>query len=266
MVNAPLCILTIAGSDSGGGAGIQADMRAIRSIGAHALTAVTAITAQDTRGISAWRPVPARMIAAQVESAFRGFQVAAVKTGMLPGATAIRTVARALARFPSVPLVVDPVFSSSSGTRFLPDAGIRVLRRELLPLASVITPNWAEAAKLSGIAIRTHAHAAKAAVRIASESGRPVLVKGGHGPGKLCRDCLAMPDTAVVWFENPRIDTRNTHGTGCVLSAGIATWLGRGADLVSAVRLSQALLQRALARGRGLDWGRGRGPALYGSR
>jgi hydroxymethylpyrimidine/phosphomethylpyrimidine kinase len=265
-VNAPLCILTIAGSDSGGGAGVQADQRTIRSIGCHALTAVTAVTAQDTRGISAWRPVPEALIAAQVSSALGGYAVAAVKTGLLPGPGAVRAVAKALGGHPSVPLVVDPVLSSSSGTRFLSDAGIRVLLARLIPRASLVTPNWAEAALLTGMPLRTYAQASRAALRLASDSGSPVLVKGGHGPGRACRDCLAMPDGAVLWFENTRIETRNTHGTGCVLSAAIASWLGRGADLVTAVRLGESFLQRALVRGSALDWGRGRGPAFFGIR
>ncbi len=265
-MKAPLCILTIAGSDSGGGAGIQADMRTIRSIGGHALTAVTAVTAQDTVGVSAWWPVPDSMIAAQVESALAGFPVAAAKTGLLPGAGAVRAVARVLAGSPATQLVVDPVLSSQSGTRFLPEAGIRALRRHLLPRASLVTPNWPEAAAISGLPVRTYAHAERAALRISAECGRPVLVKGGHSGDGTCRDCLAMPNATVVWFENPRIDTLNTHGTGCVLSAAIATWLGRGADVISAVRLAESFLQRALMRGRGLDWGRGRGPAFFGNR
>ena len=265
-MSAPLCILTIAGSDSGGGAGIQADIRTIRSIGAHALTAVTAVTAQDTERITALWPVPDAVIAAQIASALGGFPVAAAKTGLLPGASSVRTVARALARFPAIQLVVDPVVSSTSGTRFLTDAGIRALRRHLLPKASLVTPNWPEAAAISGLPVRTYAHAERAALRIAAECGRPVLVKGGHSQGAVCRDCLAFPNATVAWFENPRIETANTHGKGCVLSAAIASWLGRGADVASAVRLAQSFLQRALVRGRGLDWGRGRGPAFYGSR
>jgi hydroxymethylpyrimidine/phosphomethylpyrimidine kinase len=265
-MKSPFCVLTIGGSDSGGGAGIQADGRAIRAIGGHALTAITAVTAQDTERISAWRPVPDALIGAQVASALHGYPVAAVKTGLLPGPGAVRAVAAALAAARYIPLVVDPVLSSSSGTRFISEPGIRAMRRLLLPVAAVITPNWPEAAALTGLPVGTHAQAETAAHRLAAECRRPVLVKGGHGPGKVCRDCLATPDDVTVWFEGPRVATRNTHGTGCVLSAAIAAWLGRGADLVAAVRLAQSFLQRALVRGRGLDWGRGRGPAFYGLR
>jgi hydroxymethylpyrimidine/phosphomethylpyrimidine kinase len=265
-MNAPFCVLTVAGSDSGGGAGIQADQRTIRSIGGHALTAVTAVTAQDTRRIAAWRPVPDALIRAQIDSALGGYPVSAIKTGLLPGIGAVRAVAGALARFPSIPLVVDPVLASSSGTRFLSDAGIRALRRVLFPRAFLITPNWPEAAALTGRPVRTHGQAEAAAARLSAESGRPVLVKGGHAEGILCRDCLAMPGGGILWFEGPRIATVNTHGTGCVLSAAITAWLGRGARLAEAVRLAQSFLQRALIRGRGLDWGKGSGPAFYGTR
>ena len=206
------------------------------------------------------------LIAAQIASALGGYPVAAVKTGLIPGAGAVRAIAAALSKAPAIPLVVDPVIASESGTVFLPPAGIKALKKSLMPIASLITPNWPEAALLSGMGVRTHAQAEKAARRIASECGRPVLVKGGHGPGITWRDCLAMPDGGAVWFEGPRIATRNTHGTGCVLSAAIASWLGRGADLAWAVKLGQSFLQRALLRGRGLEWGGGRGPAFYGKR
>jgi hydroxymethylpyrimidine/phosphomethylpyrimidine kinase len=265
-VNAPFCVLTIAGSDSGGGAGIQADQRTIRAIGGHALTAITAVTAQDTRRITTWGVVPDGLIRAQVESALAGYPVAAIKTGLLPGPGAIRAVAAGLSRFPSIPLVVDPVLASSSGTRFLSAAGARSLRKALFPRAFLITPNWPEAAAFSGLPVRTHAQAEKAGVLMARDCGRPVLVKGGHAPGPLCRDCLAMPSGDTLWYEFPRIASNNTHGTGCVLSAAIAAWLGRGANLTEAVRLAQSFLQRALIRGRGLDWGGGRGPAFYGTR
>jgi hydroxymethylpyrimidine/phosphomethylpyrimidine kinase len=265
-VKPPLCVLTIAGSDSGGGAGIQSDLRTIRALGGHGLTAVTAVTAQDTERISAWEPVQDALIAAQIASAFGGYPVASVKTGLLPGTRAVLAVAAALARGPAVPLVVDPVLSSTSGTRFISKAGILELRRKLMPLASLVTPNWPEAAALTGLPVRTHAEAQRAAHRLVSLCCRPVLVKGGHGRGSSCRDCLATVDGATLWFEGARIDTRNTHGTGCVLSTAIAAWLGRGADLPDAVRLAQSFLQRALLRGRAIDWGRGRGPAFYAAR
>ncbi len=265
-MNAPFCILTIAGSDSGGGAGVQSDVRTIRAIGGHGLTAITAVTAQDTERITAWQPVADKLITAQIRSALGGFPVAAIKTGLLPGPGAVRAVALALSRGPAIPLVVDPVLASSSGTRFISKSGALALRRRLFPIATVVTPNWPEAAELTGLPVGSHAQAEDAAHALAAECRRPVLVKGGHSPGKDCRDCLATPDGATQWFASVRITTRNSHGTGCVLSAAIAAWLGRGATLAEAVRLAQSFLQRALVRGRGLDWGPGRGPAFYGTR
>ena len=265
-MKSPFCVLSIAGSDSGGGAGIQADQRTVRALGGHALTAITAVTAQDTRRVVAWRPVPARLVLAQVEASLTGFPVAAVKTGLLPSAEVVRTVSRALREHTGLPLVVDPVLASSGGTVFLPKSGIRSLVDRLFPLASLVTPNWPEAALLSGLPVGSHAQAEKAGHLLAEACGSPVLVKGGHAPRGDCRDCLLLPDGAVVWFSHPRIATENTHGTGCVLSTAIAAWLGRGARLTEAVKLGQSFLAKALFRGRGLEWPGNRGPAFFGSR
>ena len=264
-MNSPFCVLTIAGSDSGGGAGVQVDQRTIRSIGGHALVEVAAVTAQDSRGVQAWERVSVSLIRAQIESALGGFTVSSVKTGLLPGAGAVRAAARALSQVPMLPLVVDPVLASSSGTVFLTKAGISALRSELLPLASLVTPNWPEAALLTGLPVGDFEQARRAATRLADDCGRPVLVKGGHAPGEICRDYLAVPGDEPVIFETLRIETKNTHGTGCVLSAAIASWLGRGASLQESVRLARSFLARALTRGRGIRWS-GRGTAYFGQR
>jgi hydroxymethylpyrimidine/phosphomethylpyrimidine kinase len=264
-MTAPFCVLTIAGSDSGGGAGIQADQRTIRALGGHALTAVTAVTAQDTRRVASWAPVSNALIGAQVASALAGFDVRAIKTGLLPGAGAVKAVAKALAGS-KAPLVVDPVLGATSGTRFLDEAGVRALRKFLLPRAMLVTPNWPEAAELSGRAVRTHAEAAAAARLLAADLGCAVLVKGGHAPRGNCRDCLATPDGTLTWFSVARVATPNAHGTGCVLSSALASWLGRGASVAEAVRSSQAFLRRGLVQSRRLDWGAGRGTAFYGTR
>jgi hydroxymethylpyrimidine/phosphomethylpyrimidine kinase len=265
-MNAPFCILTIAGSDSGGGAGIQADQRTIRALGGHALTAVTAVTAQDTKGVSAMEEVSSRLLKAQIRATLGGFPVAAIKTGLLPSTEAVRAVATALARHPGIPLVIDPVLASTSGTRFLSASGTRELRKRLFPKAALVTPNWPEAELLSGIRVGNYDEAERAALMLARECGRPVLVKGGHSSKGPCRDCLALPEGAVAWFANKRIATANTHGTGCVLSSAIAAWLGRGANLTDSIRFGQAFLQRALTRGSSINWGAGRGPAFFGSR
>lgn len=256
----PFCVLTIAGSDSGAGAGIQADARTIHALGGHALTAITAVTAQNTRGVTAWRAVPTALFTAQLDAVLDDFPVAAIKTGLLPGTAAVRAVVKALRRFPGLPLVVDPVLGSTSGTRFLPVAGLRVLQRELLPLATLVTPNWPEAAALTGREVRTFAEAEAAALALADAAGCAVLVKGGHAPGRICRDFLVTTDGRGRWFASPRVATRNTHGTGCVLSAAIAAGLARGLSLPVAVQHAREHLHRALLSGRRRHWGPGRGP------
>lgn len=260
----PVCVLTIAGSDSGGGAGVQADARTIHVLGGYALTAVTAVTAQNTRGVMAWRAVAVDLLSAQVEAVLGDFPVAAIKTGLLPGAAAVRAVARTLEKFPNVPLVVDPVIGSTSGTRFLSEAGLRVLKRELLPRAWLVTPNWPEAEALSGVRIANFDDAVEAARKILETGCRAVLVKGGHAPGARCQDVLVMAEGGVTRFESARITTRNTHGTGCVLSAAIATGLAGTMTMEETVRRARAFLRAALKAGNRRDWGEGTGPALAG--
>ena len=257
----PTCVLTIAGSDSGGGAGVQADARTIQALGAFPLTAISAITAQNTRGVRAWRPVATDLIAEQIAAVLGDFPVAAIKTGLLPGAAAVSAIAETLARFPKKPLVIDPVTGSTSGTRFLTMAGLRALKRDLLPRATLVTPNWPEIAALTGVEVRAFADAERAGRQLAEASGCAVLVKGGHAPGNACADCLVFVSGKVRWFRSPRIATRNTHGTGCVLSAAIATHLALGAALEVAVAKARIFLAQKLRTARRLSW-RGAGPAF----
>ena len=260
----PPCILTIAGSDSGAGAGVQADSRTIHALGGYALTAITAVLAQNLRGVTAWRATAPELIAAQIKAVLADFPVGAAKTGLLPGTAAVRAVARALKLRPKIPLIVDPVIGSTSGTRFLDTGGLRALQRELLPRATLATPNWPEAEALTGRRVRTHEDAAGAASWLAGEFGCAVLVKGGHATGTLCRDCLVTKNGRIRWFESPRIQTRNTHGTGCVLSAAIAAHLAGGEKLESAVARAHEFLWRSLRAGRKTRWGHGHGPAFAG--
>ena len=260
----PRCVLTIAGSDSGAGAGVQADARTIHALGGYALTAITAVTAQNTRGVQCWSPVASALLAAQLESVLGDFPVAAIKTGLLPGAAAVRIVAAALARHPKIPLVVDPMIGSTSGTRFLSPAARRTLKNELLPRATLVTPNWPEAAALTGRPVRTFIEAEQAGRNLAEQCGCAVLVKGGHGPGAMCRDCLILSDGTVHWFTARRIATRNTHGTGCVLSAAIAAELARGRTVLAAVETAREFLHGALRTGRFVRWGQGAGSAFSG--
>jgi hydroxymethylpyrimidine/phosphomethylpyrimidine kinase len=243
---------------------MQADARTIQALGGYALTAVTAVTAQTTRGVKAWRAVGTDLLRAQLEAVLGDFRVAAIKTGLLPGASAVRAVARAVNDFPELPLVVDPVIGSTSGTRFLSEGGLRVLKKELLPKAAMVTPNWPEAEALSGLRIESFNDAAKAARKILETGCGAVLVKGGHAPGGRCRDVLVWRGERGMmrWFSGARVKTPNTHGTGCVLSAAIATGLAKGATVEEAVRDARVFLINALKAGRRWDWGGGAGAAF----
>ncbi len=256
------CVLTIAGSDSGAGAGIQADARTVQALGGYATTAITAITAQNTRGVVAWRAVSPDLIAAQIAAVLEDFPIAAIKTGLIPGAAGVRAIAHALGQHRRVPLVIDPVLGSTSGTRFLPATGVRALKKELLPRATLVTPNWLEAAVLSGWPVNDFMEAEMAGSILAVEFGCAVLVKGGHAPGGSCRDCLVTGNGPARWFESERVPTQNTHGTGCVLSAAIACGLARGETIERAVTKAHAFLQKSLRAGRDVRWGSGAGPAF----
>lgn len=260
----PRCVLTIAGSDSGGGAGVQADARTIHALGGYACMAITAVTAQNTRGITAWRAEPTSLVVAQLEAVIADFPIVAIKTGLLPGAAAIRAVARAIASMPEIPFVLDPVIDSTSGTPFLDSAGLRALQQELLPRATLLTPNWPEAAALARRRINCYADAERAARALLEQYGCAVLVKGGHGPDrKSCRDCLVSGNGRMRWYASPRVATRNTHGTGCVLSAAIATALAHGVELENAVLAARSFLHRSLRAHRRDTWGAA-GPAFPG--
>lgn len=261
----PPVVLTIAGSDSGGGAGIQADSRAIHALGGFACTAITAITAQNTLGVRALLATPATLLSAQITAVLDDLPVAAVKTGLLPDAASVRVVARLLAAHPRLPLVVDPVIGSTSGTRFLDHEGLAALRELLLPRATLVAPNWPEAAALADVDVTDVFTANRAAEALRVATGAAILLKGGHSSEPdTCTDLLVHADGRAESFTGHRIETVNTHGTGCTLSAAIAAGLARGASLSDAVRGARDLLRAGLLAGRGLRWGAGAGPALGG--
>ena len=253
-------VLTIAGSDSGAGAGIQADSRTIRDLGGFALTALTAITVQTQKGVRRWQAVPSRLIGDQVRALTEDFEIGAIKTGLIPGTAAIDAIVAALSQARRAPLVVDPVMGSTSGSRFLSAPSLLRMRRRLFPRATLVTPNWPEAEALTGLTIRTVADATVAARRLSEASGAAVLVKGGHAPGRRCTDILVGPRGLVV-FDDARIRTVNTHGTGCVLSSAIACGLAKGLSIEDSVVLGRNVLRRSLEEGKRDRWG-GRGPAL----
>jgi len=251
--------LTIAGSDSGGGAGIQADLRTFFRYGVYGTSVVTAVTAQNTVGVHAWWEVPGEMVRAQLDAVFQDLPPRALKTGMLATGDVAAAVATALATAGAVPRVVDPVMTATSGDRLADDAVLRVLRESLIPGAALVTPNLHEAAALTGRPVRT-LDDQRAAARTLVESGgaRAALVKGGHASGSVLVDVLFDGE----WHElsHTRIATRGTHGTGCTLSAAVVASLALGRSLHDAVRDAVAYVQRAIAAAPALGAADGHGP------
>jgi hydroxymethylpyrimidine/phosphomethylpyrimidine kinase len=248
-------LLTIAGSDSGGGAGIQADLKTFAAFGGYGMSAVTAVTAQNTRTVRGLALVPAALVAAQIAAVAEDIGVDAAKTGMLGSAAIVRAVAAAVRRFALVPLVVDPVMVAKSGARLLDPRAISALRRELLPQAALVTPNLAEAEVLAGRAITSEAAMERAAVELYLALGAPVLIKGGHLPGRPV-DVLASP-AGLARFVGRRRPARATHGAGCTLSAAIAALLAAGRPLEDSIAEGKGYLEEAMARapriGRGVS-------------
>jgi hydroxymethylpyrimidine/phosphomethylpyrimidine kinase len=249
--------LTIAGSDSGGGAGIQADLRTFAAHGLHGTSALTAVTAQNSVGVTDWAAIAPRLVLAQIEAVATDMHVAATKTGMLANAEIIAAIAEAADRFELGPLVVDPVMVAKSGDRLLDAEAERAYVTRLLPRATLLTPNLLEAEALLGRPVRDLPAMRDAARALHAFGPRAVLVKGGALPGGEAVDVLFDGET-VVDLPAPRVDTRNTHGTGCTLSAAIAARLALGDGLLDAVRGAKTYLTEALRRS--YTVGRGRGP------
>lgn len=255
--------LTVAGSDSGGGAGIQADLKTFSALGVYGASVLAALTAQNTRGVQAIHEVPAAFVAAQLDSVFADLAVGAVKVGMLARPDAIEAVAEALADR-DVPVVLDPVMVATSGDRLLRPEAVETLRARLLPLAAIVTPNLPEAAALLDAPLAEDEAAMRAqAERLLALGPRAVLMKGGHGTGPESVDLLVEAGGRVTRLAAPRIDTPHTHGTGCTLSAAIAAGLARGLPLDAAVRAAKDYLTAALRAGRGLGIGSGHGPVHH---
>lgn len=243
----PPTALTIAGSDSGGGAGIQADLKTFRARGVHGLSAIAAVTSQNTRGVTAVHPVPLAHIRSQVAAVFDDFPIAAVKTGMLGSAAIVRLVAREMAARKPAWLVVDPVMIATSGARLLDADAIAVLVNELIPLADVLTPNLPEAEALLGHPVRSARDCEQAGDELRGLGAKAVLLKGGHGSGREVVDRF-FDARGMLELRHPRLRLA-AHGTGCTLASAVAAELAKGRSPRSAVRRAVAYVQRALARG-----------------
>ncbi len=251
-------VLVIAGSDSGGGAGIQADIKTLTALGAYASTAITALTAQDTERVHDIWPVPAAFLIRQIEVALNDPGADAIKIGMLGGSDAIAAVVEALAAAgPGVPVVIDPVMLAKGGEPLLHAEAIALFKRALLPFATLLTPNVPEAETLAGRRIRDLADMHDAAETLLTLGVPAVLLKGGHLPGETVTDLLATLD-GVETFAAPRIATRHTHGTGCTLASAVAAGLAAGWALPDAVARAHAYVQAAIGAAPGI--GRGHGP------
>jgi hydroxymethylpyrimidine/phosphomethylpyrimidine kinase len=255
-------VLIVAGSDSGGGAGIQADIKTVTALGGYAATAVTALTAQNTEGVFGVMPVDPAFIRRQMELVLEDIGADAIKTGMLHDAAVIDAVSDVLDGLDGrIPVVVDPVMVAQSGASLLEAEAVQTLTRRLVLRATLMTPNVHEAERLTGMTIRSVADMKQAAAMLLTIGCRAVLLKGGHLDGDTVVDVLASEEE-ILLFENPRIDTPHLHGTGCTLASAIATGLAQGMDLHKAYRRARAYLQEAIRTAPGL--GHGSGPVNHG--
>lgn len=255
-MSAPPRVLAIAGSDSSGGAGIQADLKTIAMLGGYGMTAITAITAQNTRGVQAVVPLSAELVEAQIESCLSDIGADAIKIGMLGSPAIAHVVARLLKSF-SGSIVFDPVMVATSGGVLADDDTIAAFA-PLMDIATLVTPNLPELTALTGMPVGTHETVAAAAHMLVEQHSCAVLAKGGHAEGDRVLDMLVLADGDFANFDDPRIETRHTHGTGCTLSSAVATLLAHGQPLTNAVRLARRFVRAAIEHAPG--FGDGSGP------
>ena len=253
-------VLILAGSDSGGGAGVQADIKTVTALGAHAATAITAITVQNTLGVQAVHPLPVELVLAQARAVLDDIGADAIKTGMLGSAEMVDAVADLVAAT-GRPAVVDPVMVAKGGARLLDERAVEAVRKRLLPHATLLTPNAPEAAALTGVPVATPDDMKRAGERLLSMGAQAVLMKGGHVEGDRVVDLL-MTGVSTTRFESGRIVSRNTHGTGCTLASGIAAGLSQGLGLERSVSRARDYLLEAIRRAPHL--GAGHGPVDHG--
>jgi hydroxymethylpyrimidine/phosphomethylpyrimidine kinase len=257
-------VLTIAGSDSGGGAGIQADLKTISALGCYGMSVITALTAQNTRGVTGIHAVPPEFVAEQITAVLSDIGADAVKIGMLYSAELIATVAEQLKNYEARSIVLDPVMVAQSGDKLLRDDAIEALKTHLLPLADVVTPNLPEADVLLGRKSTTRPDMEAAAKSLAAWGSRSVLVKGGHLDQADSTDLLYLTaEDRIVPLTAERIQSRNTHGTGCTLSSAIASYLAKGCTIEEAVQSAKQYIHKAIEAGAAYAIGHGHGPVHH---
>ena len=254
-------MLVLAGSDSGGGAGIQADIKTITALGGYAATAITAVTVQNTLGVTSVHPIPPEIVEAQARAVLDDIGADAFKTGMLGDVAMVETVARVLASAPGIPAVVDPVMVAKGGASLLAEAAIGAVRALMIPRAALLTPNAPEAAALTGLTVETTDDLRRAGEALLALGAQAVLMKGGHVAGDRVVDLLITPQGETI-FEGERIDTRHTHGTGCTLASACATGLAQGLSLTESVARAWNYVHEAMLRAPG--FGAGHGPLDHG--
>lgn len=259
-----LRLLSIAGSDSGGGAGIQADLKTFSALGCYGMTALAALTAQNTRGVTAIHPVPPAFLKAQLQAVLDDIGVDAVKIGMLHSPEMVEIVAWAIDHYQLKKVVLDPVMVATSGDRLMASETVQVLVDQLFPRATVVTPNLDEAALLLGRTVDNAAALEPAVADLLAMGAQAVLVKGGHLPGNAVVDVLGLADGKRQRWESVRIATHNGHGTGCTLSSAIAVYLGQGRALPEAVGLARSYILGAITGGAQVHTGHGQGPLNHG--
>lgn len=256
--------LTIAGSDSGGGAGIQADLKTFAALGCFGMSAITCLTAQNTKQVSAVYPIPAQFVKQQIEAVISDIGVDAIKIGMLFNTEIISTVAKTLRNLNNIPIVLDPVMIATSGDFLLKANAINAMCEKLFPLAAIITPNLCEAETLLQKKITSREQMEAAAKKLSQFGSSAVIIKGGHFEENNSPDCLyLLNQDKFLWFEAARINTKNTHGTGCTFSSAIASFLAKKLDLPNAVKSAKNYIHAAIKAGTTYQIGQGHGPVFH---
>jgi hydroxymethylpyrimidine/phosphomethylpyrimidine kinase len=257
-------VLTIAGSDSGGGAGIQADLKTFSAIGCYGMSVITALTAQNTRGVNGIHAVPPAFAVQQIEAVFSDMGTDAVKIGMLYSAELIEAISEALKKHNARNIVLDPVMVAQSGDKLLQDDAIEAIKTHLMPLADVVTPNLPEASVLCGRQLKQWSDIENAAATLAQHGSRSILIKGGHGDENQSTDLLFLAsENRFVRLAADRIKTNNNHGTGCTLSSAIAGYMAGGNDIEAAVKKAKTFMNQAIAAGANYKLGHGHGPVHH---
>lgn len=256
-------ILTIAGSDCSGGAGIQGDIKTISALGGYAASAVTAVTVQNTLGVCAVHAMTPEIVTGQIEAVMDDLQPEAIKIGMVGDIQIVRAIAHCLRKYRTEHIVYDPVMVSSSGRKLMTDEAIEEIKKELLPLVTLLTPNLDEAAVLTGKNIHTVSEMHDAAWQLAEEYHTNILIKGGHLKGPDMCDLLYATDSPCQIYNEKKIESSNLHGTGCTLSSAIATHLAKGCALQEAIRRAKTYITQAIREGKDLDIGHGNGPLWH---